>query len=61
MVDVNALANIAGDPAQPAATRTKAQTRLAQLQADPSLVPPKPTPTPAPGLAGSVSAGDTGP
>jgi hypothetical protein len=47
--DVNALASIAGDPAQPASVRQTAQARLAQLQADPSLVPPKPTPAPAPG------------
>jgi hypothetical protein len=56
--DVNALSTLANDPAQTAAVRQQAQTRLAQLQADPSLVPPKPTPTPAP--AGLVDFNGSG-
>jgi hypothetical protein len=58
MDDVNALAAIANDPAQPAATRQKANARLAQLQANPT---PTPTPTPAPnggGLADYTGSGN---
>jgi hypothetical protein len=60
--DVNALSTLANDPAQTPAVRQQAQTRLAQLQADPSLVPPRPTPTPAPGGSGSwvLSDGEAG-
>jgi hypothetical protein len=59
--DVNVLATLANDPAQTSEVRQKAQTRLAQLQADPSLVPPTPTPTPAPnggGLADYTGSGN---
>lgn len=45
LTDVNALATIANDPAQPQLVRQQAQARLAELEAN----PPMPSSTPAPG------------
>lgn len=53
--NMDALANIANDPAQPADVRTAAQARLQALQAklNPGGSPaPAPTPAPAPGAGG---------
>jgi hypothetical protein len=48
--DINALATIANDPAQPADVRAKAKARLDQLAAQ--AAEPTPAPTPAPSQGG---------